>query len=332
MKSSVSRIVIVVIVLVGLGAGLLWGPLATPANTLPPLRIGTQLSEASTPLFVAEELGFFAQNGLNVTIPSYAMGEQAIAAAEAGELDVAMTTEYPLVVAAFGNRSVSAIACIDKAQTASVIGRRDRGIATVADLRGKRVGVTRRTTAEFYLGRVLDLNGMNIRDVTVVDVPRPQNVEAVVNGSVDAVVTATREVVPITARLGGDATVFSAQSDQPAYVLLVCDRAWITAHTRETDQLLKALAMANEYILANPADARAIAGRRANLSEETMAALWPNHRFGLSLDRSLPIAMTDEARWVIANCLTNATTVPNLRDYIDTTALARVDPYAVTIL
>jgi len=330
-KNSVSLIVIVVIALAGLSAGLLWGPLATPANTPPPLRIGIQPSEASTPFYVAEEQGFFTQNGLTMTMRPYAIGEQAIAAAEAGDLEVGMTAEYPLVVAAFGNRSVNAIACIDKAQTVSVIARRDRGIARVADLRGKRVGVTRRTAAEFYLGRLLDLNGMSILDVTVVDVPRPRNGEAVVNGSVDAVVTGTREVVPITARLGGNATAFSAQSDQPTYVLLVCDREWAAAHPQETERLLRALAMANEYILANPAEAREIAGRRANLSEETVAAVWPGHRFGLSLEQSLLTAMTDEARWALANSLTTATVPPDFRTYIDTTALAGVDPDAVTI-
>ncbi len=164
------------------------------------------------------------------------------------------------------------------------------------------------------------------------DLPRSQNVDALANGSVDAVVTATREVVPVTARLGENAIVFSAQSDQPTYILLVSDRAWLAAHPREAERLLRALATADEYILANPADAQAIAGRRANLSEETMASVWPNHRFALSLDRSLLTAMDDEARWMIANNLTNATAVPNFREYVDTTALARVDPGAVTIL
>lgn len=329
MKNGIAGIV-AVIVLAGVSAGLLRGLLATPADPLP-LRIGIMPSEASTPFYVADEQGFFAQNGLNVTLRPFTVGDQAIAAAEAGELDVALATEYPLVLAAFDNRTVSAIASADKAQTTSLIGRRDRGIATVADLRGNRVGVTRRTTAEFYLGRLLDLNGMNLGDVTVVNVPRPQNAEAVVNGSVDAIVTATREVDSITALLGGNAVAFSAQSDQPVYVLLVCDSEWLAAHPRETERLLRALAAADEYILANPADARAIAGRRANLSEETMAAVWPNHRFALSLERSLLTAMNDEARWAIANNLTPATEPSDFREQIDTTALARVRPDAASV-
>lgn len=74
-----------------------------------------------------------------------------------------------------------------------------------------------------------------------------------------------------------------------------------------------------------------IAGRRVNLSEETMAAVWPNHRFDLSLDRSLLTAMNDEARWAIENTLTPATAPPDFREYIDTTDLATVRPGAVSI-
>lgn len=321
-----------VIVLAGLGAALLWGPPGTPANTPQPLRIGVvNASEASTALFVADEHGFFAGNGLNVTIRPYTDGDQAIAAAEAGEVEVAMATEYPLVVAALGDRAVSVIGCIDRAETTSVIGRSDRGVATVADLRGKRVGVTRRTIPEFYLGRLLELNGMSLSDVTVVDVPRPQLQDAIINGSVDAVVIGKREVAPIMARFGGNAVAFSANSGQPSSVLLVCDSEWLAAHPHDAERLLRALAVADEYILAHPADARAIAGRRANLSEETVAAVWPNHRFSLSLDRSLLTAMGDEAHWMIANNLTSARTPPDLRAYIDTTALARVKPDAVSI-
>jgi ABC-type nitrate/sulfonate/bicarbonate transport system substrate-binding protein len=333
MKSYVAVIAAaLVLALAGLGAGLLWGALATPADTPQPLRIGTRSSDVSTAFFVADEQGFFAQNGLAVEMRPHATGEQAIAAAEAGDVEVGLTTEYPVVAAAFGNRTISVIGCIDRAQTTSVIGRGDRGIAAVTDLRGKRVGLTRRTIEEFYLGRLLDLNGLSVHDVTVVDVPRPQNGDVVANGSVDAVVAENRAVVPVTARLGGDTFVVSAHSDQPAFVLLVCDSGWSAAHPREIERLLTALAMAEEYIHANPADARAIVGRRANLSEETLAAVWPNNRFALSLEPSLLTAMTDEARWMIANNLTSATTVPDLREFIDTTHLARVRPGAVTIL
>ena len=36
--------------------------------------------------------------------------------------------------------------------------------------------------------------------------------------------------------------------------------------------------------------------------------------------------MDDEARWMIANNLTNATAPPEFREYVDTTALAKVRP------
>ncbi len=40
--------------------------------------------------------------------------------------------------------------------------------------------------------------------------------------------------------------------------------------------------------------------------------------------------MEDEARWMIANNMTNATAFTDVGEYIDTTALERVRPESVT--
>ena len=53
------------------------------------------------------------------------------------------------------------------------------------------MGLAFGTIAHFYLGRFLELNGMSIQDVNLVDLKTPAEwVNAVVNGSVDAVATA----------------------------------------------------------------------------------------------------------------------------------------------
>ena len=49
-----------------------------------------------------------------------------------------------------------------------------------------------------------------------------------------------------------------------------------------------------------------------------MDTVWQQNRFSLTLDQSLVLAMEDEARWMIANNLTNATAVPDFRQYIYT--------------
>jgi NitT/TauT family transport system substrate-binding protein len=53
-----------------------------------------------------------------------------------------------------------------------------------------------------------------------------------------------------------------------------------------------------------------------NYTLEYLELVWPDHKFTLSLDQSLVLIMEDEGRWLIANNLTNATSVPDFQNYI----------------
>ena len=57
----------------------------------------------------------------------------------------------------------------------------------MSDLKGKRIGLPRQTSAEFYLGRYLQLNGINLDDVTLIDLKPTQVEESLTKGDVDAV-------------------------------------------------------------------------------------------------------------------------------------------------
>jgi NitT/TauT family transport system substrate-binding protein len=63
-----------------------------------------------------------------------------------------------------------------------------------------------------------------------------------------------------------------------------------------------------------------------------MAKIWPKNEFSLSLDQSLVVAMEDEGRWMIANNLTTAKTIPDIRDHIYTKGLEGVLPESVNVI
>ena len=63
-----------------------------------------------------------------------------------------------------------------------------------------------------------------------------------------------------------------------------------------------------------------------------MARIWPQHRFSLSLDQTLIVAMKDEAQWMINNNLTSEKTIPDFMNYIYTDGLKAIKPEAVNII
>ncbi len=110
-----------------------------------------------------------------------------------------------------------------------------------------------------------------------------------------------------------------------------CRNNWAAGHDEQINRLLKSLALAEEYFIDHPNEAKAIVQRRLNFSDAYMATVWPDHQFSLSLDQSLLIAMNDEGRWMINNNLTRERTMPNFKDYIYTKGLQEVNPESVNI-
>ncbi|HSN22810.1 MAG TPA: NrtA/SsuA/CpmA family ABC transporter substrate-binding protein [Methylomicrobium sp.] len=290
--------------------------------------------ESTALLTIAEDQQLFSRNGINVTLRKYDTGVGAVDGMLNGEADIAVgTNEFPLVGRAFQKEKIRTIGSIAKSDFIYVVGRRDRGIERISDLKGKRVGTTFRTIAEFFLGRLLELHGMSIKDVTMVDLKTPVEwVDAVVNGDIDAVSTAQPYANAAKERLGANAAFWSAQSNRPLFTQVISTDDWISKHPESISRFLKALAQAEEYAIRNPAEAKATIQRMLNLDAAYMEAVWSQNQYFLSLDQSLIVAMEDEARWMIRNGLTSGNEIPDFLNFIYEDGLKAVMPERVTII
>lgn len=320
------------IALVALAAvGLVWWAAAPPAAPVGPdaeITVGKMAIPAHALLYLARDRGYFAENGLDVEFREYGTGPDAVDALLDGEVDVAASGEFVVVQQALDRAQVRLVACIDRYEFFSLAARRDRGIANAPDLAGKTVGVGRRSNGDFFLGRFLDLHGVALADVTLVDVPPPQWADAVANGSVDAVVVNHDRRDEVAAALGENGVIIPVQSDQPLYSVLACRDDWAATHPATVERFLRALDQADRYAAGHPEELRDALQTALNLTPARVDAVLAENRYGLSLDQSLVTAMKDEARWMIRNNLTNATAVPDLRQYISTAAFERVRPEA----
>ncbi len=287
--------------------------------------------EQNALLYVAANQGFFGSNGLTVSINNYGSGTIAINALLNGEANIAESAEYPFVNAVFENNSVSIIACNDQFQNDYLVALQSRGIENISDLQGKTIGVDLGTIAEFYLGRFLQLNGMSINDVNLVNIQPAEYVSAIANGTVDALVGWQPYINQIQNQVSGILT-WQVQSGQEAFGILICNNGWLSQNAGTVQRFLKALNEAENYILNNPEHAKAIVQNQLNYTSSYLDSVWPLHNFALSLDQSLVTAMQEEAQWIISNQLTNQTQVPNFTNYIYTSVLEAVDPQSVTII
>lgn len=326
--------VIAVIAMAGLGGWFLLDSQKITVKPVDSIAVSYSPYEASALLWIAVDQHFFEENGLNLTLRRYDSGAASLDGVINGEANISVgASEFPLVRKAFQNARVEAVGNIDKGDFIYIVARKDRGIGNVSDLKGKRVGTAIGTAAEFHLGRFLALHGMTMQDITLVDIKTPEEwVNAVANGSIDAISIAQPYANAARDRLGDNAVFWPAQSSQPVFSLVISTDDWIVEHPELVARFLKSLAEAEEYISTHPTESKAIVQKKLNLSADYMDTVWQQNQFTLSLDQSLVTAMEDEGRWMIKNNLTNEKTIPDFRDYIYTKGLEEIKPESVNII
>jgi len=232
----------------------------------------------------------------------------------------------------FANDNISIIASISASYVIDLVGLTGKGITTVADIKGKRIGVPLGTINEFYFGQFLELNGMSINDVTMVNLTAAQDAAALTNGSVDAVVTRDPWESQILGQFPGGTVTWSLQSGQAAYSVLFCRNEWLEQNSGLVKRFLNSLAEAEGFIIEHPSQAKAILQQNYGYTDEYVNDIWPDYQFSLSLDESLIAAMEDEARWTIGNNLTTSTQVPNFLNYLYSEGLKAIEPDSVNII
>ncbi len=294
------------------------------------ISVGLPRLEQNALIYIADQQGFFAQNNLQVVIKDYDSGVATMEAMLKGEVDLAGAAEFPFVGATLRQEQVKIITTNDKFENDYLVARQDRGIETLADLKGKRIGMARQTITEFFLGRLLDLAGIKLEEVTLVDVQPAQFVDAVASGEVDALIAWQPYVHQIQKQVNG-VLILPAQSNQSVYGVLIGTNDWLKQHPDLLVRFLKSLKAAEDYVVLHPEQAKATVQKRLNYDEGYMASVWTEHHFALSLDYSLVVAMTDEARWMIKSKLTSAQQSPDFLNNIYVDGLKMVKPEAVDI-
>lgn len=295
------------------------------------ITIGEITDVVNAPIDIASNQKFFAANGLSANIKTMDSGVTVSKALLNGEIDFALVTEYAAVGSALGHEAIRIIACVNKFESVYIMGRKDRGIEKIADLQGKKIGVTRKAIPEFYLGRFLDLNSLNIRDVSLVDIKPPQVADALIKGDADAVVIRQPFARQLKAQLADKIVIWPAQSNQFAFIVIACRNDWLAQHEAVAQRFLKAVEQAGKYMMSHQNEAKAIMRDELKIDMAYIEEAWRENQFSLTLDLSLIIAMNDEARWMINNSLTTEKTIPDFYDYLYSDSLRAVKPDAVNI-
>ncbi len=281
-------------------------------------------------VYVAEDQGYFEENGLEVTIKDYESGKAAADALIDGEADISTSAGFVFVSNSFDHADLTVFGTVATAQVKELVARKDKGITTINDLIGKKIGVTKKSGAEFLLGVFLIFNALSYEDVKLVDLKPSEIVEAISNGDIDATFTWDPYLYNIKKELGDNA--ISWPGGQDFYFVLITKRDWIENNPAAAERFIKSVLEAEDYIKDNSEESKEFVKDRFDYESDYMDYSWPKQEFAVILEQAMLIAFEDQARWRIKNNLTEATEVPNYLDYVYMDALEKVKPGAIGII
>lgn len=305
------------------------------------MRIGGSGWIADAPTKVADGLGWFNErtNGPatpRIEVESFDSGKSALEALLAGRLDFALVATTPLAIALTRRPEpdvepvILASVAISN-QSHLVVASRDRGVESPDDLRGRRVGMPRGTSAEYAWSRFETLHGLEAGSVEVEDLEVASLARALLGGAIDAAVLWDPWAADLRGRLGDRASVFSTRSVHTVNWLLVAGRSRVREQPDVADRVLRGYLRAVDLIHRQPLRARRLHAERSSWSPEALAPLEEKVIWNVELDWSVLTNMHAQLRWLETERADgHRGTLPPKR-YLEPAALERIAPEHVQL-
>ena len=286
--------------LLALIVGFAFTPPWAFAQTPLPIKIGYQGRDWLQS--VAQDLKLFEKAGLAPTYVNFVAGAPMIEAARIGSIDVASLGSVPFLIGLSQGVDWVLIGINPEgAYTEGVVARKDSGINTPADLRGKRIGFFRASTAHYGLLMTLRQHGIRPDQVTLLHMSPAEQLAALVKKDIDAAMVWEPWMQKMTHEANG--RIIATEGDIGIYTHVggyAVRRDWLRDNRDTAVRYLRALLMAHDVVQKDPRIAIRALAQEAEIKEAWAASIyqdspppriyeWANPQYPYSLVKASPL-------------------------------------------
>jgi len=237
---------------------------APSVSTNPPLRIAVNLWPGLYPAAIAQEQGFFAKHNVQVEIHYYESYPDTYADLVVGKVD-GLSAIVGDMLSINDQTKIKFVFPVDASDGADVFVA-GPDIQSIADLKGKKVGAGFGTYGELYVRALLQQHGISLADITLVNSPAENAVEAFPS-QVDGIHT----YEPYASEtINNGAHILSTSSETPN--LMLGEMTFTAALVKERPQDIQAFTdawfEAVDWMYAHPDDVPAIVAKAFGIKPE----------------------------------------------------------------
>lgn len=280
--------------------------------------------------YVADEKGFWKEEGLDVEAKMFPSGREALQALLARNAQVMSVSETPPVHAILQGNKIYCVATIAEHIETKLIARMDRGISRPKDLKGKKVATLPGTNSDYFMYEFLKKYGISPRELKIANMSPPDMVVAYVKGDIDAYFAWEPHIYYGKKQLPDVSIVFYPKELYRGRTTVNMNQDYVRQHPGVVRKLIRGLLKAESFVENFPEKALEMEAKRLNMERDVLNALWPEHVFKVQLDRDFLPLLEKVGRWA-AELHKLKKPFPDFREYIYEEALKKERPSSVEI-
>lgn len=311
-----------------------------PAHAQQKLSIGAETSLMASSVWIADALGYFKEEGIDVKVESFGAGRNALetllGVSDLGrsKVDLATVATTPIVFNSFKNEPYRILMQIAYADDPTrVLVKKASGVMLATDLKGKKLGLQKRTSAHYYFTDLfLSEHGIAQKDVELIDINAKDFAAALKRGELDGVVTWEPHLTNVKTALGADNFLeFSGKTAYQKDFFLVANTDVLNTNLDAVAKLGKALARAESYMQTNREQSQTILARVLKMDLATVKSNWNKYHVRSFIDDASLNELKAEAEWAVRNKLVEASKTPDYRKLLDMRVMKQLAPQNIAV-
>jgi len=249
------------------------------ADDVTTVGIGTQPWLGYGPWYIAEENGYFEDEGVDVELTSFMNDADMTAAFASGRIQMANSASHSVLQFIEQGLDVTIVLLLDASEQADAI-LTDGTITSVADLAGQSVAFEEGSVSNLLLGYALQQEGMSLDDITPVPMDPAEAATALLGGSVHVAVTYEPYISEARATSNSfEAIYYAAEKEGLISDVLVVDNDFLAAHPGAVQKVVDAWGPAIDYYESEPDAARAIIADSVGSDVESLDTAFDGVKF-----------------------------------------------------